>query len=160
MHHSSKGLHWFNAGKTHPVELAIDVFVEGVVTGRLGMSRDQLTIHQAIRFMYGALEHANIDLRSGPLDHVFSTPDLHRWHHSTVYGEGDSNYGVVTSVWDKLFGTWFRPDDRVGPDELGVGRMPDFPDRFVGLQRVPLDWAKIRQRNAATWDATPGAPAN
>ena len=37
---------------------------------------------------------------------------LHRWHHSTVYDEGDSNYGAVTSGWDRVFGTWFRPTQR------------------------------------------------
>jgi sterol desaturase/sphingolipid hydroxylase (fatty acid hydroxylase superfamily) len=101
--------------------------------------------------MYGQLQHCNLDLRSGVLDHVFSTPDLHRWHHSTVYEEGDTNYGAVTSVWDKVFGTFFRPIDRDEPDELGIGRMPEFPQRFWELERVPLEWSRIRDANAETW---------
>ncbi len=152
MHHGANRLYWLNAGKTQVVEFALDGFFEGFVTQLLGLSRDQLVAHQAVRAMYGNLEHCNIDLRSGVLDHVFSTPDLHRWHHSTVYEEGDSNYGVVTSIWDRLFGTWYRPNDREVPEELGVGRMPDFPTAFVELERVPFDWPKIRQRNAATWN--------
>ncbi|WP_436792845.1 sterol desaturase family protein [Actinospongicola halichondriae] len=151
MHHSPKRLYWLNAGRTQVVEIVVDAFVEGLVTKQLGMNRDQLVANQAVRFMYGNLQHTNVDLRSGVLDHVFSTPDLHRWHHSTVYEEGDANFGVFTSIWDRLFGTFYRPDDRECPDEIGVGRMPDFPTRFVELQRVPIDWSTIRDRNTATW---------
>jgi acetyl esterase/lipase/sterol desaturase/sphingolipid hydroxylase (fatty acid hydroxylase superfamily) len=159
MHHSPKRLYWLNAGRTQVVEIAIDAFLEGVVTRKLGLNRDQLIAHQAVRVMYGNLQHANVDLRSGMLDHVLSTPDLHRWHHSTVYEEGDANFGVFTSIWDRLFGTFFRPVDRNCPDELGVGRMPDFPTRFGDLQRVPIDWSAIRERNAATWYADDQEPS-
>jgi hypothetical protein len=68
-----------------------------------------------------------------------------------VYEEGDTNYGAVTSVWDKAFGTFFRPIDRDEPDELGIGRMPEFPQRFWELERVPLEWSRIRDANAETW---------
>ena len=150
-HHSPKGLYWINAGRFHAAELLIDSPFGGLVIGRLGLSRDQHIACQTVRLTYGQLQHCNIDLRSGPLDHLFSTPDIHRWHHSTIYAEGNTNYGAITTIWDKLFGTFYRPADRDGPDELGVGRMPDFPQRCWELQRVPVDWARIRERNADTW---------
>ncbi len=153
VHHSPTRLNSINTVRFQFLELVIDKAIEEVVMPRLGLSRDQYVAYLALR-NYGVLQHANVDVRSGVLDHVFSTPDLHRWHHSAVYEEGDTNFGSVLSVWDKLFGTWYRPDDRDCPDALGVGRMPDFPTRFLKLQRVPLDWAKIRERNAATWYAT------
>ena len=159
VHHSPKRLYWFNATRFHVVEMAVEGLLEGMVVGLAGLTRDQHIAYQAVRVTYGQLQHCNVDLRSGALDQVFSTPDLHRWHHSTVYEEGDTNYGAITSLWDKLFGTFYRPDDRDGPDELGVGRMPDFPTRFVELQRVPIDWPAIRHRNAATWgSASPAVP--
>jgi sterol desaturase/sphingolipid hydroxylase (fatty acid hydroxylase superfamily) len=151
VHHSPERLYWFNATRFHVVELLADGVIEGLAIGLLGMSRDQHVAYQAIRATYGQLQHSNVALRSGPLDHVFSTPDLHRWHHSTVYDEGDTNYGAITSVWDAAFGTRFRPIDRAGPEAVGVGRMPDFPQRFWALERVPFDWTAIRERNAATW---------
>lgn len=151
VHHSPKRLNSTNTIRFQFLEIAIDNFIEGLVIDRLGLSRDQHTAYLAVRFTYAQLQHANIDLRSGPLDHVFSTPDLHRWHHSSVSEEGDTNFGSVLSVWDKVFRTWFRPADRECPDELGIGRMPDFPTRYLELQRVPIDWPAIRERNAATW---------
>ena len=33
------------------------------------------------------------------------TPYLHRAHHSTLREEHDSNYGIVLSCWDMIFGT-------------------------------------------------------
>ena len=160
VHHSPTRLYWFNATRFHIAEMAVDMTMEAVVLAVLGLNRDQHIAYQAVRSMYGQLQHSNIEMRSGVLDHVLSTPDLHRWHHSTVYDEGDSNYGAVTSVWDRVFGTWFRPTQRRGPDELGVGRMPNFPERFWELERVPLDWDLIRQRNAATWEPTTAAMAD
>ena len=153
VHHSPQRLYWFNASRFHMLEVLVDAMLEELLLKWLGLRREQLVAHQAVRLMYGQLQHANIDLRSGVLDHLFSTPDLHRWHHSTVYEEGDTNFGAITSVWDKVFGTWFRPHDRECPDALGIGRMPDFPTRFAELQRVPIDWAAIRERNAVTWNS-------
>ena len=153
VHHSPKRLYWFNATRFHAVEMFVDMAAETVVLSLLGLSRDQRVAYETVRGMYGQLQHCNLDLRSGVLDHVFSTPDLHRWHHSTVYEEGDTNYGAVTSVWDKVFGTFFRPTDRDEPDELGIGRMPEFPQRFWALERVPLEWSRIRDANAGTWFA-------
>jgi len=34
------------------------------------------------------------------------TPDMHRVHHSSYQPETDSNYGVVTPLWDRMFGTY------------------------------------------------------
>jgi sterol desaturase/sphingolipid hydroxylase (fatty acid hydroxylase superfamily) len=39
------------------------------------------------------------------ISQVFITPSLHRTHHSTLRKEHDSNYGIVFSIWDRLFGT-------------------------------------------------------
>lgn len=153
VHHSAERLYWFNATRFQTLEMFVDMVMETVVIGALGLSHEQHVVYQALRGMYGQVQHCNVDVDSGPLNRVFSTPDLHRWHHSTVYAEGDTNYGAITSVWDQVFGTHFEPADREGPEQIGVGRMPDFPRTFWALERVPLDWKKIRDRNAETWFA-------
>jgi sterol desaturase/sphingolipid hydroxylase (fatty acid hydroxylase superfamily) len=159
VHHSAERLYWFNATRFQTLEMFVDMVVETVVVGTLGLSHEQHVVYQALRSMYGQVQHCNVDVDSGPLNRVFSTPDLHRWHHSTVYAEGDTNFGAVTSVWDQLLGTHFDPEDRDGPEQTGVGRMPDFPQSFWELERVPLDWAQIRERNSGTWSAEEPATA-
>ena len=152
VHHSPTRLHIFNATRFHPAETALEGLLEGIALGLAGFSPAQHISHSVARATYGQLQHCNIDLDSGPLDFVFATPDLHRWHHSEIYAEGDTNYGAITSVWDQLFGTLFRPRRELD-SPLGVGRMPDFPQRFGDLLRVPLEWPAIRSANADTWFA-------
>ncbi len=159
VHHSPNRLHIFNATRFHPVESFIEGTLEGAVLAVAGLSESQHVAHGVARATYGQLQHCNIDLDSGPLDHVFATPDLHRWHHSEVYAEGDTNYGAVTSVWDRLFGSFFRPSRGFDAD-LGIGRMPDFPQRFFGLLSVPFRWSAIKERNAATWYDDAATAAN
>jgi len=157
VHHSPMRLHILNATRFHPVEMVTEGVLEGVALGAVGFTPAQLLTHATARSTYGQLQHCNIDLDSGPIDHVLATPDLHRWHHSDVYAEGDNNYGAVVSVWDRLFGTFFRPE-RPLDATLGIGRMPRFPQQLGALLTVPLRWNRIRERNAATWyrDGRPG----
>ncbi len=154
VHHSPAGLNTWNATRFHPFEQALEGVLEGFVVGLAGFSPTQHLTHSTARATYGQLQHINADVDSGPLDHVFSTPDLHRWHHSEVYAEGDNNYGAVISIWDRIFGTFFRPN-RPLDSELGVGRMPDFPQRFLESMLTPFRWGAIKGRNASTW-LTPG----
>jgi sterol desaturase/sphingolipid hydroxylase (fatty acid hydroxylase superfamily) len=154
VHHSPRRLYWGNATRFHAIESALDGLGEGVISAALGMSADQEVAYRTFRALYGQLQHANIEVDSGVLDRVFSTPDLHRWHHSTDYDEGDTNYGAITSVWDQLLGTWFRPN-RAFDAEVGVGRMPNFPTAYAELAAVPFRWDAIRQANADTFLTDP-----
>ncbi len=150
IHHSPERLHILNATRFHPVEQAVEGVLEGFALGAVGFSPAQHLTHSTARATYGQLQHSNIAVDSGPLDHVFATPDLHRWHHSEIYSEGDTNYGAVISVWDRLFGTFFRPA-RPFDAKLGVGRMPQFPQRLRELITTPFRWAAIKRDNADTW---------
>jgi sterol desaturase/sphingolipid hydroxylase (fatty acid hydroxylase superfamily) len=158
VHHSPTRLYWLNATRFHVVEAVLDGIVEAAIVGVLGLSRDQHIGHLAVRALYGQLQHSNVEVDSGPLDRVFSTPDLHRWHHSVDYDEGDTNFGAVTSVWDQLLGSFFRPSAPFG-GTTGIGRMPAFPSGYAQLQRVPFEWAEIRDRNADTWYVAGESPA-
>ena len=50
------------------------------------------------------------------LSYIVITPALHRVHHSTLRSEHDSNYGIVLSVWDILFGT----RKELVPEKIGL----------------------------------------
>ena len=150
VHHSPERLHIYNATRFQPAETFVETAIEAAALWAVGLSPSQHLTHATARATYGQLQHANIELDSGALDFVFATPDLHRWHHSEVYAEGDNNYGAVLSVWDGVFGTVFRPNRKLD-SRLGVGRMPHFPQGLLGLLAAPLRWSKIKQENAETW---------
>ncbi len=152
VHHSPERLYWFNATRFHLAESAIEALGEGVLGEVFGLDPSDHAAYLTFRGVYGQVQHANVDVDCGALDRVFSTPGLHRWHHSVFYDEGDRNYGAMTSIWDQLLGTWFRPPRRFD-SPVGVGRMAIFPTSWWKLQRVPLDWEQIKRDNAATWTA-------
>jgi sterol desaturase/sphingolipid hydroxylase (fatty acid hydroxylase superfamily) len=86
-----------------------------------------------------------VDVRLGPLNWIFSGPDLHRWHHSSVIEESNKNYGATLIFWDILFGTRFLPKDRRTPAILGIPQIPTFPKTFLGQLWVPFRWVKLKQ---------------
>lgn len=157
VHHSVQRLASANAPRFQVGEAFVEVLSEYVVSGLLSLNPSQRVVFHTMRASYGQLQHSNIRMRCGWLNRVFSTPELHRWHHSQDYGEGDTNYGALVSVWDQLFGTYYAPD-RPFLSPIGVGRMPDFPTEWRELQAVPRNWNAIRERNAATWYARDEEP--
>ncbi len=49
----------------------------------------------------------------GWLDEVFNTPSIHRVHHGSNRKYLDKNYGGVLIIWDKLFKTYQREEEKV-----------------------------------------------
>ncbi|QTA91124.1 Fatty acid hydrolase domain-containing protein [Desulfonema magnum] len=48
----------------------------------------------------------------------FVPPSMHRIHHSVVIKERNTNYGVIFSVWDRMFGTLLTKADQ---DRISIG---------------------------------------
>ncbi len=93
----------------------------------------------AITAFIGILTHCNVDMRSGPLNLIFNTPQLHRWHHSRVMREGNSNYGENLVLFDHLFATFYFPARRP-PVNIGINE--HMAATFLGQLRQPF----MRQR--------------
>jgi len=47
------------------------------------------------------------------LDEVFNTPSVHRVHHGSNTKYLDKNYGGILIIWDKLFETFQREEEKV-----------------------------------------------
>lgn len=82
------------------------------------------------------LTHCNVDMRCGPLNFLFNTPQLHRWHHSMTPEEGDRNFGENLMVFDQLFGTYYHHPTRRPPTVIGI-REP-IPTGFFGQLLQPF----------------------
>lgn len=57
--------------------------------------------------------HTERIVKLGWLDEVFNTPSVHRVHHGSNEKYLDKNYGGVLILWDKLFGTFQREEEKV-----------------------------------------------
>lgn len=120
MHHSSQRLYAINNMRYNPLNYAINFFIGAFPALLLSPSPEALFGYLALAQPVLMLQHANIDLKSGWLNYVFSTNELHRWHHSSETGKANSNYGNAIVLWDQLFKT-FRIDSVTDPLEPSIG---------------------------------------
>lgn len=146
VHHSATRLYWFNATRSHPLEGLVQSFYWAIPLAMVGAPLETIFVAGLVSRAIGCFQHCNIDVRLGPLDHVFSSPHKHRYHHSRLIGEGNSNYGSDIILWDQLFGTVHHPKGKTPSDRIGIGDMPNFPKGWAGLMLAPFVWRPDRWR--------------
>lgn len=56
--------------------------------------------------VYQFFLHTRLVGKLGPLDAIFNTPSNHRVHHARNPEYLDRNYGSITMLWDRVFGTY------------------------------------------------------
>lgn len=123
IHHVVERLYWNNSGRFHPVDLFLNWLIYFFPLFLLGVPSDLIALFLLTNAVTGLLEHANVDFEMGPLNYIFNTAQLHRWHHSVVPEISSQNFGKVLSVWDVVFGTWYMPpNEKVG--KIGVEGEP------------------------------------
>jgi ornithine lipid hydroxylase len=152
-HHSAPRLYWLNATRFHPGDLVSLIVFQTAPLILLGINARAMFLYAVFTAVYGQLQHCNVDLRTGALSWVFSTPEIHRWHHSTNPREGNSNYGAVLNLWDLLFGTLHFPRDRRFHGPVGIGDMPAFPQGYVAQLLSPLRWSHLPRSAELSPDA-------
>lgn len=142
-HHSAARLYWFNSVRFHPIDLFIVGGLKLVPLAMLGAGEAVLALVTLFSGVHGAYQHANIPVKLGPLNWVFSMAELHRWHHSPVPAESNHNYGGNLILWDVVFGTRFLPADREPPEAIGIEALPGFPTGFRAQLLAPFRWQQV-----------------
>ncbi|MEN8175160.1 MAG: GH3 auxin-responsive promoter family protein, partial [Pseudomonadota bacterium] len=136
VHHSPHKLYWLNVGRFHPVDKALQFLLDALPFMLLGVSEPVISLYFVFYAVNGFFQHSNVHMRFGLLNYVISSAELHRWHHSRVPAESNTNYGNNLIVWDLLFGTRFLPRDREIHD-LGL-KNKRYPMAFMAQMRAPL----------------------
>ncbi len=144
IHHSAPRLYFFNAHRFHPLDLVLSYASWYVPIVALGAGPELIVLHTLFTAINGIFKHTNFALRLGWWNHVFSTAETHRWHHSRVLVEANANYGQNSMLWDVFFGTWLLPADRLPPVDVGLAdpALAEFPDDYVGQLAAPLRWRR------------------
>ncbi|MFO1237751.1 MAG: sterol desaturase family protein [Alphaproteobacteria bacterium] len=119
VHHSVTRLWFFNTGRFHFIDTLVSVSFGLAIGLAVGVPQEIIIWVSAITAYIGLLTHCNIEMRTGPLNYLFNTPGLHRWHHSKLPEEGNTNYGENLVVFDLLFGTFLNPERRP-PVDIGI----------------------------------------
>jgi len=128
VHHHPDKLYSTNVFRFHPIEKSLQFCCDTLPFVIIGITPDVLAFYFVFYAISGLFQHSNADLRLGPLNYVFSGPEVHRWHHSRMISESNNNYAHSFVVWDLIFGTYFRPKSRV-VENLGL-LDPEYPSGF------------------------------
>lgn len=108
LHHTDRDLDATSAGRFHPLEIVGSLAWKGAVVVALGAPASAAVAYEITLALFSVLTHANVDVSpraQRAASRVLVTPDLHRIHHSVRPEESLSNFGTITTAWDRLFGT-------------------------------------------------------
>ncbi len=108
-HHKDTKMNTTTALRFHIVELLLSYPGKALVCLVAGVSYIPLLIFEVLFSTAVIIHHSNIFITE-PTDKfyrvLFSSPLMHRIHHSIRIDETNSNYGGIFSFWDRLFKTW------------------------------------------------------
>ncbi len=112
VHHSDPHLDVTTSLRFHPVESVLTLFWQAAFLTLAGLPIWVLFLRLGLASLISLWQHANVAIPPR-LDRwlrtVIVSPDMHRLHHSPLVQEANSNYGVIFSFWDRLFGTYCPP---------------------------------------------------
>lgn len=138
VHHSVARMYGFNGLLKHPVHQAIELAAGTAPLILIGVPQD---IAWLVAFAVGIqllLQHSNVDMKIGPLVYLWAVAPAHRHHHIASSTDGDVNFGLFTSLWDHMLGT-FRGDRKTpGAGEIGVAGRPDYPSGYLEQLAEPF----------------------
>ena len=110
-HHADQVVDASTAVRHHPAEVLWVTALQLSLFAVLGLPWVAAVIYGIAMTGLQAAQHSTMRLPE-PADRalrlVFVTPGMHRVHHSERLDEGNSNFGQLLSVWDRLFGTYVR----------------------------------------------------
>ncbi len=137
-HHSAERLYWLNGIRGHPMEAIGQVCFYALPFALLQPEAEIALVAVFVQLTIGIFQHANIDLKLGFWEYIFSIGDNHRYHHYPNKDVGDSNYGGEFIVWDILFGTFHKVKGERPDDRIGIGTAPNYPMTMAGLLIAPF----------------------
>jgi sterol desaturase/sphingolipid hydroxylase (fatty acid hydroxylase superfamily) len=135
IHHVGEEATLLTALRVHPHESALCGICLAVPLGLLGGDGVEGAALFFVTQVLAMLRHSNLAWTWGKLgDYGLVSPAAHRVHHAADPACFDTNFGVLFSWWDRLFGTWRAPAQ--GPQPIGVAGDP-----LAGLGFAAGVWA-------------------
>jgi sterol desaturase/sphingolipid hydroxylase (fatty acid hydroxylase superfamily) len=126
VHHAVKRVYLLNGFRIHPLYHLFTYLLGYFPCILLGAPPETLMVHTVALGIAGCFQHCNVDLKYGFLNYVFSTNEIHRWHHANNVEEGNKNYGAILSVFDVLFGTYYNVPG-ASPKVIGMVHEEGYP---------------------------------
>jgi len=117
IHHSDKSFNVSTGFRFHVFDLLLEIVYKSVLVVVIGVNAYLVLSIEIIELFFIFFHHANLRVPyEKAISQVFITPSLHRAHHSKLRKEHDSNYGIVLSLWDRIF----RTRKELVPEHIGL----------------------------------------
>jgi sterol desaturase/sphingolipid hydroxylase (fatty acid hydroxylase superfamily) len=112
VHHSSEDYNLSVGFRLSPVEGFFEwAFLVPMIL--VGFNPFQAIVTLVLVAQYQHWVHTEHIGKLGWLDEVVNTPSVHRVHHGVNSQYLDTNYGGILMIWDKIFGTFAREEEKV-----------------------------------------------
>jgi sterol desaturase/sphingolipid hydroxylase (fatty acid hydroxylase superfamily) len=150
IHHGVHRLYGFNGLVRHPLHQGLDL-----AAGTLPLVLAGLPVNVAVLLAFAIsvqllVQHSNVDVTLGPLQQVLAVGAVHRLHHVNWQGEGDVNFGLFFTFWDRLLGTWRLRSERAPAEgDIGIQDRPHFPQTYVRQVVLPFRNDEVGGRSDA-----------
>lgn len=143
VHHADDRPDVTTSFRHHPIEHLMLSASVWIAHGVFGASTEALVIYGVISGVMSPLQHANLRFPARlerAAEWLFVTNALHLSHHSTDPREGGANFGIMFSIWDRLFGTYRAVDPaRAAITRYGLDEVPgDSCDRLDAMVLLPI----------------------
>lgn len=151
-HHLPDKLYLLMHPVGHPINLIVSLAIVQLPLVVLGARQETIFLFNALMGLQGLVSHFNVDIKAGPLNYLLIGTELHRFHHSADIHEA-KNFGVLTPVWDLVFGTFSYHPQRL-PHALGVDQPADYPASGQLGKVLMLPFQKVRRTTEPRPQAT------
>lgn len=147
VHHSVTRFYGLNGLMKHPVHQAIEMTAGVAVLVLIGLPQPVAVALAGLTLLQLLLQHSNVDYRVGPLGAWWALNAGHRLHHLRYPGEGDTNFGLYTLLWDRALGTYTPHTSRpvVTTDDMGVAGRPDYPTAYAAQLAEPFRGRRLQR---------------
>jgi len=132
-HHSDTTLNASTTSRHYWAEQAMKMVSIYLVIGLLFKTPTVILGMYSVLSAYNVFLHMNIHLGFDRAAGVVNSPQYHRVHHSCLPEHFDCNFAALFTVWDVLFGTFYKPrHDEYPPTGLDTGDEPkDLADALI-----------------------------
>jgi len=113
-HHSDIGMDVSTALRFHPTELLMSSLIKALWVVIWGPTVVAWFLFEALVSLCAQFHHSNIDFPDwieSWLSWIIVTPRYHAAHHAVDRKWGDANFSTILSIWDRMFGTYSRPEN-------------------------------------------------
>lgn len=141
IHHLPTTMNWLKASWIHPINMFLNTWLKMVPLLLLGFSEEILFAVGVTHMVVAYISHANIKTKTGLLDYLIVTPQVHHFHHSKVLDEA-KNFGSTIPFWDIVFGTYYNRKGqvaKVGVVENGAA----YPEKNNYLQQLAFPFSRM-----------------